>query len=813
MQLSGRCYGHIRVAERIGDGGMGAVYAGFDETLHRRVAVKVLQDDQRLDPEARGRLMREARSLSSLDHPNICRIHDYIEADDVDLLVLEYIEGKTLRAALKDGLPRAEMIRIGMAIAEALVAAHRKGIIHRDLKPDNVMLTANGEVRVLDFGLARWVDDRARLSAAHVAASGSTPSVADIQSRTLALRRTAIGITVGTPLFMSPEQARGEDLTPASDMHSFGLLLQTLFTGKDPYPEHLYAREVMLLAANNESLPVTQLDRPLAGLIEQLKQMAPTDRPTAAEALRLLHDLEARPKRIARRAAAAVIAVLVLLGVGKYTIDLRRERAAALAAEQQAVAARKKAAEHRAQAEDLINFMVGDLRKKLEPVGRLDLLDDVGERALAYSASLPSELMSADELARNAKVLSQLGEVRVAQGRLAEASSIFSRSLGIAAAAVKKDASSQSAQLAAMTGHYWVGQAASLRGNAGEALREMELYLATARQLSSAHPQNEEYRIERAYGHANVGTLLMNEGRFGEAGKHFEEALRIKQARLARDPGNVEWLADLAITINKLAINLQKTGDLRGALRRFEEQKRIAEQLVAAAPDNAQWKLRLSYAHAYLASALLNTGALDAAQREYEAALRIDQALAANDPGNANWKRNFAGTTARVAAVHALHGDIANAENGFSRSEALFEELVRRDPDRVLFKTDLAMTRARHAMSRVQRRDVRGAAKAWSLIGDLGAGDTPARQAEVLLAGIAVADAAGNASELDALRRRAEALFAAPPLDASSEPEVLALRARLLVAGGRGSEASPLIARLDAIGYRHPDYEWSVRGQ
>src|SRR5262245_25270119 len=122
MELSGRCYGHIRVAEQIGDGGMGAVYAGFDETLHRRVAVKVLQDEQRLDPEARARLMREARSLSSLDHPNICRIHDYIEAQDVDLLVLEYIEGRTLRRVLEEGAPgRAELLRIAVSIAEALV--------------------------------------------------------------------------------------------------------------------------------------------------------------------------------------------------------------------------------------------------------------------------------------------------------------------------------------------------------------------------------------------------------------------------------------------------------------------------------------------------------------------------------------------------------------------------------------------------------------------------------------------------------------------------------------------------------------------
>ena len=808
MELSGRCYGHIRVAEQIGDGGMGAVYAGFDETLHRRVALKVLQDDQRLDPEARARLMREARSLSSLDHPNICRIHDYIQADDVDLLVLEYIEGRTLREVVEQGAgaSRAEILRMAIAIAEVLVAAHRKGIIHRDLKPENVMLTASGEVKVLDFGLARWVDDRVRHSQVLPQETGPMLSVAD--SREMQLR-TAVGMTVGTPLFMSPEQARGETLTPASDMHSFGLLLQALFTGADPYPPDLSTYKIMLRAARNESLPVKGLDRPLTALIEQLKQLAPTDRPTAAEALRRLKEIEARPKRLAQRAAAAVLALFIVLGAGKYTIDLRRERAAALASEQRARAAQKEAAQRRGQAEDLIGFMLGDLRKKLEPVGKLELLDDVGARALAYSASLRPELMTAEELARNSKALSQLGEVRIAQGRLADASEIYGRSLALATAAVKKDPSSEDAQLAAMTGHYHVGQAALLSGNAKQALRAMELYLATAQRLSSANPRNEEYRIERAYGHANVGTLLMNAGRFREARVHFEEAMRIKQERLARDPGNVEWLADLASTINKVGVNLQKSGDLRGALQRFEEQKRIARLLLADAPDDAQRKQRASAAHSFVASVLVNMGSVDAAIREYEAALPINRSLAENDPQNAEWSRNLATTTSRLAALRAYGGNAAEAERGFARAEATFAELVRRDPKRVLFREDLAVTHARHAISRLQRGDVRGARAVWSAGGAPGPGSAPAREAEVLVTGLAVA----GGEERERLRGRLETLFAAPPLAESDDPEVVALRVRALVLTGRRNEAGALIARLDAAGFRHPDYTWTIRRQ
>src|SRR5688500_12810044 len=145
MELIGRQFGHIRVTEVVGEGGMGAVYAGYDEKLDRKVALKVLHAEQRLDDEARERLLREARALSKLDHPNICRIHDYIESSDVDLLVLEYIDGQTLQSLIEAGpVSRAEKLRIASDVARVLVAAHRVGIIHRDLKPENVMITKEG---------------------------------------------------------------------------------------------------------------------------------------------------------------------------------------------------------------------------------------------------------------------------------------------------------------------------------------------------------------------------------------------------------------------------------------------------------------------------------------------------------------------------------------------------------------------------------------------------------------------------------------------------------------------------------------------
>src|SRR5688572_13507872 len=150
-----RIVSHYRVLESLGMGGMGEVYAGLDETLKRKVALKAIRRDQRLSAHAKARFLREARLLSQLDHPNICRVYDYIEGDDSDWLVLELIEGKSLQSVSAAGLDARTRLHIAQQIADVLVATHTAGVVHRDLKPGNVMLTRGDVVKVLDFGLAQ----------------------------------------------------------------------------------------------------------------------------------------------------------------------------------------------------------------------------------------------------------------------------------------------------------------------------------------------------------------------------------------------------------------------------------------------------------------------------------------------------------------------------------------------------------------------------------------------------------------------------------------------------------------------------------
>ena len=156
--MIGQVLGHCRIVAKIGEGGMGVVYRAYDEVLHRDVAVKVVNKDARLDSSASQNLLHEARASSSLAHPNICTIHEVGETDGELYIVMELVEGKSLRAMSADaGLPPESVLRYGVQIASALARAHDRGIVHRDLKTANIVVTSDGLVKVLDFGLAKQV--------------------------------------------------------------------------------------------------------------------------------------------------------------------------------------------------------------------------------------------------------------------------------------------------------------------------------------------------------------------------------------------------------------------------------------------------------------------------------------------------------------------------------------------------------------------------------------------------------------------------------------------------------------------------------
>src|SRR4051794_34888132 len=213
--------GPFNVIAPLGAGGMGQVYRARDSRLNREVAIKVLPPEFANDPERMARFQREAQSLAALNHPNIAAIYGLEETEGVAALVMELVEGQTLAGRLATGpIPREEAIAYARQIALALEAAHDKGIVHRDLKPANIKITPEGQVKVLDFGLAKAMGTSA--------GSGGSPA----DSPTITVEFTRAGQILGTAAYMSPEQARGKSVDKRADIWAFGVVLYEMLTGR-----------------------------------------------------------------------------------------------------------------------------------------------------------------------------------------------------------------------------------------------------------------------------------------------------------------------------------------------------------------------------------------------------------------------------------------------------------------------------------------------------------------------------------------------------------------------------------------------------
>ncbi len=854
--LVGSRFGHLRVVGLVGAGGMGSVYLGYDEKLERRVALKAIREAH-LDPERKARFLREARVLSQLKHPNICEIHDYLETPERDFLVLELIEGRTLTEVVAEKPDAATRMRLADQIVGVLAAAHAKGIVHRDLKPSNVMVTTKGVVKVLDFGLARTLPESVTTLdlAPRTAAAAQEPAAAIPMAERgatapagvqplpagsdSALAVTRMGALVGTLGYMSPEQARGEPATTASDIYSLGLVLQELFTGKRPFDQGSDAMTRLAQAQRAESLPVTGLDPDLTALLNRLKSPEPGVRPTALDTAERLAWIREKPRRRLKRiAGAAAVAFVTIVAVGMTYQAFRIRQEARRANREAATATRtseflvklfeiSEPGESRGSkvtARELLDKGAREIEGRLEdePGVRGSLLYtmssvyaelglyqqalDLGEKSLAQlRATKPPDPVAVG------KALSQLGVIHRRLGEFEKAEPLYREALAILEKSLRPD----DPVIAATLDNLGLFEQDMGRFDRAEALHKRALAILE----KDPGPRTRE----TATALTNLGSVYNSLGKYAEAESLQRRALDIQESLLGPDHPEVCFIlnnlatidfnlekydeaeklfrrvlatlektqgpdhADVAIALNNLANLAQTRGDYRTADASFRRAAEITAK--AAGPGHPNVFVAL----ANLSNVCRDLGRYD------EAKSLLERALAGDRKGFGAEHLNVAFDEHRLAVVLKEQGRAAEAEPLERHVVAVFEkELGPSHPNLALglmVLGDVLRLRGRPAEGEaLYRRALPIAEKA------LGPESSEVSDLELRLASLC--QDSGRKDDAAPLLARVLDVTSRAAARGDESPDLLVRKGTALLLSGRAAEARPVAERVFATGYR-----------
>ncbi|MGE0870415.1 MAG: protein kinase [Kofleriaceae bacterium] len=661
--------GRYTLRAEVARGGMGRIWSANDARLSRRVAIKEL-----LEPSAaqQARFERELSLTSRLEHPSIVSLYDGgTWPDGTPFYVMKLVTGESLDqviARTTSATERLALLPRGIAVCEAIAYAHAQRIIHRDLKPANVVLGEYGETVVIDWGLAKDLD----------AAGPELPDAVYVAGGSVS--GTVGGQVLGTPAYMPPEQALGDEVDERADVYALGAMLDHLLSGTPAYrgtsiddvlatvirepPRPLATREPAVpsdLVAIVEKAMARRPEHRYANageLAADLKrfhsgQLVGAHRYTGSQ---LLWRWLRRHRGVVVVAAAATIA-LAALGIVSFTriVDEEREaRYARAAAEQH----QRDAEDNHAKAEKLATFMLVDLSDKLKPIGKLDLLEGVALEARNYYHD-QAAANTVDEQHRRAMALHGLGQV------LAE------------------------------------------KGDAAAALVEYQEALAIYQRLAASDPK---WRPSLAESHARIGHALHTTGDGKAAISAFQSAIAIDEQLVAAAPTN-------EVTLTHLANLYRELGDcywliLRDLTSSLHEQQRALElrkRLVAMAPTDAYRQLEAAESHVHVAELLVEQGELSSGRAEYQQALDLAKVVTARDPTDGRSQNLLADCHESLGNLHHNQGEVAIALAHYREALPIRERLVAKDPANARWRTMLASSHLATGQALDEQRDLPGA--------------------------------------------------------------------------------------------------------
>jgi serine/threonine-protein kinase len=746
----------FRVLRPHARGGLGVVSVAHDEELHREVALKEIQGAHADDPQSRARFVLEAEITGGLEHPGIVPVYGLgHDPTGRPFYAMRFIRGNSLREAIdrfhaaekpgRDPGERAlalrELLGRFVDVCNAIAYAHSRGVLHRDLKPGNIMLGQYGETLVVDWGLAKPLNRATKT--AHSEEGPLKPSLGS------GVAPTEMGSAVGTPQFMSPEQAAGvlDQLGPASDVYSLGATLYCLLTGRPPF-DNAYVGEVLQKVRHGKFPPPRARKRQIAPALEaiclQAMALKPADRHATPRALaddveHWLADervsayrdsLTTRLTRWGRRhrtsATAAAVALLATLG-GLGAVLWVQQRANAdleaknheLAEQQKEVEARFELAQkaiatfHTGVSEDALlkNRDLAELRTKLL------------KQAASFYGDLEN-LLAGKTDAKSRKLLAdgyfQLGELTEKIGDRKEALAVQRKALSLRRELAAMPGADMETRLEVARGLLAVGNLLSATGDKAGALAAFEEQRDLAESLAAESP-SDGAQVVLAQSHNGIAIVLARTGKPGEALQSFENAHAIRQKLADANPASIGAQSDLATSYNNIGLLLSQTGRPREAFQAYEKARDIFQKLTDANHTVTDYRSYLAASHYNIGELLAQMGRPGEALQAYEKARDIFQKLTDANPIVPKYQRYLAQALNNLGRLQGRFQRFAEAFHALDQAVKLGHHLADAHRTNTDYQTGLGQCHAYRGWAQVHAghpaeaaADLRRAVELWA---------------------------------------------------------------------------------------------------